>query len=336
MNIRPALAGLVLSVLLTPVAMAQSTNYPMTIENCGRMLRLDAAPQKVVSLGQAMHEILYALDLGDRMVGTAVWLGPVKEQYAAANAAVPRIADEAPSFESVISSKPTLVLSEFEWHVGPQGAVGTREQFADVGIQTYIAPMDCTRKDNSSGGNGRRVEPFTMDQVYQAITELSQIFDVQDRGKALVTGLREREALAVASVAKARDIPVLVWFTSPEMDMDASVAGTNGAPQYILSKLNARNVVTSDEEWPWVGWEVLAKSNPAVIVLAGMDRRFNVGDDPQKKIDFLTSDPVTSQMSAVKARQYFVMRAESMNPSMRTVDGIELLAEKMLDYGLAE
>lgn len=48
-----------------------------------------------------------------------------------------------------------------------------------------------------------------------------------------------------------------------------------------------------------------------------MDRRFNVGDDPQKKIDFLTSDPVASQMPAVKAGHYFTMRAESMNPSMR-------------------
>src|SRR5690606_18706400 len=160
-------------------------------------------------------------------------------------------------------------------------------------------PMDCTGKDNSSGGNGRRVRPFTMDQVYQALTEISQIFDVQDRGRALISELRAREAAAMARVAKGKDIPMLAWFTSPDMEMDASVAGRNGAPQYILSRLNARNVVTSEEEWPWVSWEEIAKSDPAVIVLAGMDRRFNVGDDPQKKIDFLTSDPVTSQIPAV-------------------------------------
>ncbi|TIU20006.1 MAG: ABC transporter substrate-binding protein, partial [Mesorhizobium sp.] len=248
------------SILLLPAAIAQPTNYPLTVENCGRILTFEAAPRKVVSLGQAMHEILYALKLGPRMTGTAVWLGPIKEEYAAMNATVPRIADEAPSFESVVASKPTLVLSEFEWHVGPQGAVGTREQFADVGIQTYIAPMDCTGKDNSSGGNGRRIKPFTMDQVYQAITELSQIFDIEDRGKVLIADLRAREARAQASVTKAKDVPVLVWFTSPEMDMDASVAGANGAPQYILSKLNARNVVISEKEWPWVSWEAIAKS----------------------------------------------------------------------------
>ena len=116
--------------------------------------------------------------------------------------------------------------------------------------------------------------------------------------------------------------------------MDASVAGSNGAPAYMLSKLHARNVV-SDDEWPWVGWETIAKAEPAVIVLAGMDRRFNPGDDPAAKEAFLTSDPVTRTMPAVAAGHYFVMRAEAMNPSMRTIDGIEQLPERMVAFGLA-
>lgn len=335
MKIRSMMAALALSALFAPAAMAEPTRYPLTIDNCGRSLTFEAAPQNVVSLGQAMHEILFALGLEGRMTGTAVWLGPVRQEFAQKNAAIPRIADEAPSLEGVVASRPSLVLSEFEWHVGPQGTVGTREQFADLGIQTYVAPMDCTGKDNASGGNGRRVEPFAMDQVYRAIAELSEIFDVQDRGEALIAELKAREAQAVARVAKARDVPVLFWFTSAEMKMDASVAGSNGAPHYILSKLNARNVVVSDDEWPWASWEAIAKADPAVIVLAGMDRRFNPGDDAENKIRFLTTDPVASQIPAVKAGHYLVMRAEAMNPSMRTIDGIELLADKMVAFGLA-
>ncbi|WP_394889794.1 hypothetical protein ACG873_31210 [Mesorhizobium sp. AaZ16] len=73
MNIRPTLAGLALSILMLPAAIAQPTNYPLTVENCGRILTFEAAPQKVVSLGQAIHEI-YALNLGPRITGTAVCL----------------------------------------------------------------------------------------------------------------------------------------------------------------------------------------------------------------------------------------------------------------------
>lgn len=336
MTLRPILAALLLAPLLAPAAGADPTTYPLTIENCGRTLTFDAPPEKVVSLGQAVHEILFALDLGDKIAGTAVWLGPLPPAYEAANAGIPRLADEAPSFEAVVGARPTLVLTEFEWHIGPQGAVATPEQFADLGIQTWRAPMDCTGKDNAIGGNGRRVEPFAMDQVYHAITDLAAIFDVQDRGEALIADLKAREAAAVARAAKARDVPVLFWFTSPEMEMDASVAGSNGAPAYMLASLAARNVIASDDEWPWVGWETIARAEPAVIVLAGMDRRFNQGDDPARKVEFLTTDPVASRIPAVAAGHYFVMRAEAMNPSMRTIDGIEQLADKMVEFWLAE
>lgn len=189
--------------------------------------------------------------------------------------------------------------------------------------------MDCTGKDNAIGGNGRRVQPFAMDQVYHAITDLAAIIDVQDRGAALISDLKAR-------AAQAKDVPALFWFTSPEIDMDSSVAGSNGAPAYMLARLGARNVITSDDEWPWVGWETIARANPGVIVLAGMDRRFNEGDDPARKIAFLTSAAVASRILAVAAGHYFVMRAEAMNPSMRTIDGIEQLADKIVEFGLAK
>lgn len=335
MSFRPALAALALAAM-PAAAVAEATSYPLVVENCGRTLTFDAAPERVVSLGQAMHEILFALGLEDRMAGTAVWLGSVPERFAAASAAVPRIADEAPGFESVVAARPELVLTEFEWHVGPNGVVGTNEQFGELGIPVYRAPMDCTGKDNSIGGNGVRVEPFTMDQVYHAISDIAAIFDVRAQGDALIAELRAREQAAIARVAEAQDVSVLFWFTSPELDMDASVAGTNGAPGYMISKLQARNVIVSEEEWPWVGWETIARADPAVIVLGDMDRRFNPGDDPAAKAAFLTSDPVTRGIPAVAEGRYFAMRAEAMNPSMRTIDGIEQLSDAIVAFGLTK
>lgn len=316
-------------------AYAQSTTYPLTLENCGMEITFDAAPTQIVSLGQAMHEIMFSLGLQDRITATAVWLGPVLEEFEEANAAIPMISMESPSFESVVAEAPQLVLSEFEWHIGALGAVGTREQFAELGIPTYIAPMDCVAKDNSAGGNGMRLEMFTMDLVYQAIADLAAIFDVQDRGTALIAELQTREAAAVESAASETDVPVLFWFNSQEVDGDASVAGRNGAPHYMLEVLGARNVIESDEEWPWVSWETIVRADPAVIVLADMERRFNPGDDPAARIEFLENDPVVSQLDAVQQGHYFLMRAEAMNPSIRTIGGIEQLATHIVEYGLA-
>jgi len=230
------------------------------------------------------------------------------------------------------------VAAEFEWHVGAQGSVGKREQFKDLGINTYLAPADCVAKVNTDGGDGVRGELFTMDLIYREIAELSEIFDVKDRGDALISALKKREADAVASIsgASGKNLPVVFWFSSKEVKGDAFIAGKNSAPAYILKTLGAKNVVTTEEEWPLVGWETIAQANPAVIVIATMDRRRYAADDPKVKVDFLENDPVTRELDAVKNKRFIMMDAQSMNPTIRTINGIEILAKGIAASGLAQ
>ena len=134
----------------------------------------------VEQIGQTQTEILYALGLGDRVVGTAVWFSPVAKPYDAVNAKVKRLADNDPSFEAVLAQEPDLVTAMFEWHVGPNGIVGKRDQFAKVKVPTYVSPTDCIGKDNSGPGDGVRTQMFSMELVYRNIREFGQIFDVAD------------------------------------------------------------------------------------------------------------------------------------------------------------
>ena len=315
-----------------------ATQYPLTVSNCGQEVIFKKAPEKIVSIGQGMTEVLFSLGLADKIAGTAVWVGPVLPQYAEANSRIKRLADNDPSFESVVGQEPDLVAAEFEWHVGEQGSVGKREQFADLGINTYVAPADCVAKINSDGGDGVRKELFTMDLIYQEIAELSEIFDVEDRGAALIADLKKRQAEAVASISGAtgKNLPVVFWFSSKEVKGDAFIAGKNSAPAYILKTIGARNVVTTEEEWPLVGWETIAQANPAVIVIATMDRRRYAADDPKVKIGFLERDPVTRELDAVKNKHFVMMDAQSMNPTIRTIDGIETLANGIRSFGLSQ
>lgn len=322
---------------LPATAFAASTSYPLTVENCGQKVTFDKAPGKIVSIGQGMTEVLYSLGLAEKVAGTAVWVGPVLPQYAEANAKIKRLADNDPSFESIVGLEPDLVAAEFEWHVGPMGSVAKREQFSDIGVNTYISPADCVAKTNLEGGDGVRKELFTMDLIYQEIAELAQIFDIQDRGTKLIADLKAREAAAVASIkgAEAKNLPIVFWFSSKEVKGEAYIAGKNSAPAYILKTLGAKNVVTTEEEWPMIGWETIVQADPAVIVIATMDRRRYAADDPAVKVSFLESDPVVSQLDAVKNKRFVMMDAQSMNPTIRTIDGIETLAKGIQSFGLA-
>lgn len=322
------MAALISATVFPILASAAPTQYPLTLQNCGMPLTFERAPERTVTIGQAGTEMLYELGLGDRLVGTSLWFNDVLPRFKAQNDKVERLADNEPSFESVIGKRPGLVAVQLEWMVGPQGVVGTREQFHDLKIPTYIMPSDCEGKDNLVGADGTRLEPFRIESIYKSVEQLAQIFDVQERGQALVAQLQERLKNALANVQRNhdKDVSAVFWFSSADLDIDPYVAGRKGIPDFMLKSLGMRNIIESDEEWPTVGWETIAKANPSILVIARMDRRRFPADDYRKKLEFLKADPVTRNMDAVKNDRIVIIDADGMQASLRLFTGIEELA----------
>jgi iron complex transport system substrate-binding protein len=334
----PRIATLITGLTLGAMAQAAPTVYPLTVENCGSSLTFQHAPTRTVTIGQAGTEMLYAMGLGDKVVGTSLWFNNVLDKYKAQNDKIERLADNEPSFESVIGKRPELVAVELEWMVGPQGAVGTREQFHELKIPTYLLPSDCEAKDNLVGADGTRLAPFRIETIYKSVSQLAQIFDVQERGQQLNDQLKASlaKSIATAQGKRLKDASALVWFSSAQMDIEPFVAGHKGIPDFMLDTLGVRNVVASDEEWPTVGWETIAKANPTFLVIARMDRRRFPADDYEKKLAFLRSDPVTRNMDAVKHNRIIILDAMAMQASLRMFDGIEQLATAINGYDLSQ
>ncbi|WP_435036288.1 ABC transporter substrate-binding protein [Pseudomonas neuropathica] len=334
----PRIATLITGLSLCAMAQAAPTAYPLTIENCGSTLTFQHAPKRTVTIGQAGTEMLYAMGLGDKVVGTSLWFNNVLDKYKAQNDKIERLADNEPSFESVIGKRPELVAVELEWMVGPQGAVGTREQFHELKIPTYLLPSDCEAKDNLVGADGTRLAPFRIETIYKSVSQLAQIFDVQERGQQLNDQLKASlaKSIVTAQGKQLKDASALVWFSSAQMDIEPFVAGHKGVPDFMLNTLGVRNVVESDEEWPTVGWETIAKANPTFLVIARMDRRRFPADDYEKKLAFLRSDPVTRNMDAVKHNRIIILDAMAMQASLRMFDGIEQLATALNGFDLSQ
>lgn len=330
--------AIVATLGLAPMAFA-GTQYPLKLTSCGHEVTIEKAPESVVSVGQSTTEILYMLGLSDKVAGTALWINPVLTEFAEADKTVERLSDNAPSFESVLAKKPELVVTPYEWMIGPQGAVGTREMFDDAKIASWIMPTECVGKDNTQSMDGARKILFDTALLYQGISELAEIFDVSDRGEKLIADLKAREEAAVEK-AKALDLPADVsgvfWYSSADIEIDPYVAGINGVPGWMLSKLGVKNVVTSEEEWPTVGWETIAKSNPTFIVAAEMNRRRFPADDIAVKREYLTSDPLAKEMEAVKKDRILTMEANAMDPSVRAIFALEKLSDALAGFGLAK
>ncbi|MEV0078934.1 ABC transporter substrate-binding protein [Nocardia neocaledoniensis] len=310
----------------TAAAGEGSTSYPLTLDNCGQRVTIDAPPQRVVSLDQGSTEILLSLGLGDRVVGTASWTDPVRENLAEANASVPRLADNAPTYEVVLGADPDFVTASFGRHF-KQGGVAERGRFAETGIESYLSPTDCDKGVSVNGG-GKRTAPVTMEAVYQEIRELASVFDVNARGAQLVDELRRREAAALAGIQKA-PVSMAFWFADTKSPY---VAGGLGSANMLATSVGATNVFAElTDDWPAVGWETLVDRNPDVLVLGDLLRNRFPGDRLADKTAFLESDPVTRDLEAVRAKRYLALHGAEMNPSIRAVDGLEKIAAGLRD-----
>ena len=337
-----ALGGALVASLLCTSVKAEPTSYPLTIENCGREVTFTKAPERAVALGQNTAEIMFMLGLEDRMAGTAFWPNQVLPELKDANDKVDVLSVEFPTLESILAKEPDFVAAMIVTLLGPDSKVAKREDFEKFDIPTYLSPSACTvdqDTDNSSSSSatsvyGVRKKLWSMDLMYEEIRDLARIFDVADRGDALIADLKAREAALRAEFPKRDDLTFLFWFSSPSPADDAYLTGGNGPSAFIADVLGGSNAVKTEAEWPALGWEGIMATNPTVIVAAQVDRKRWGLDEAKNKIEFLTSDPTVSQMDAVKAGRIAVISGAAMNPSVRTIYGAERLAEQLRTFDL--
>ncbi|MEU1349079.1 ABC transporter substrate-binding protein [Streptomyces sp. NPDC005795] len=305
--------------------------YPVTLKNCGRTVTVEAAPRRAVPVDQGSAEILLSLGLADRIAATATWTDPVLKGLEKANAGVPRISDNRPSSEKVLDQEPDFVSASFESTLA-KGGVAPREQFERLGVPTYVSPADCTAKDNSKDGDGVRTGALTMDSVYTEVREMAKVFGVPERGEKLVAELRARIRKATGGM-DASGASLMYWFANSEAPY---LAGCCGAPGIITRELGARNAFDdTHEEWPQINWETVADRNPDVLVIGDLTRKSQTAESAAKKIAFLESDPVTKNMDAVRHKRYVLLSGQAMNPTIRTVEGVERVAAGLRTFGLA-
>ncbi|MEO8095719.1 MAG: putative F420-0 ABC transporter substrate-binding protein, partial [Pseudolysinimonas sp.] len=222
---RPLLAPLAISLALlagcsatpAPAPTSPASNGPVDVQNCGTDVSFAAAPKRVVTIKSTSTEMLLALGLGDRIVGTAFQDGPVPDQWAAAAAGVPQFSDFMPSEEAVLELEPDLVYSGWESAFAADSA-GERSELASLGVASYVQPAAC----RSAQVPGK----LDFDEIFREIGEVADIFRVD--ATPLIT--EQRQQLA-AIVPDGRGLTAL-WYSS---GTDTPYVGAGiGAPELAL------------------------------------------------------------------------------------------------------
>ncbi|ERK06935.1 ABC transporter substrate-binding protein [Serratia fonticola] len=324
-----------LGMVLASASSALATTYPLTIENCGYKETFTKAPERVVALGQNTVEILLLLGLQDKIVASAFWPTKVLPQLAEQNEKIKTLTVEIPTLESILAQDPDFVPAQLPLLLGPESKVAKREDLATVGVNSYMSPGMCATKKDIGDMYGSRQKLWDMTFLYQEIADFAKIFNVEDRGQALIADFKQREADLRREFGKNnQDLSFVFWFSSSSPSSDAYVGGKNSASGFIANLLGGHNAITSETEWPTVGWESIIAANPNVIVVSSLDRNRWALDNAQEKIKFLKTDPAVSQLDAVKKGHIVVMDGQAMNPTIRTIYGAEQVGEQLRNLGL--
>ena len=111
------LAALAAGLFAVP---AMATDYPLSIDNCGVALTIEAAPQRVVAIKSTAAELLLSLGLEDKLVGLAFLDGPLPEALGGAD--IPVLSEKLPSQEVVLEVEPDFVYGGWESNFAADGA----------------------------------------------------------------------------------------------------------------------------------------------------------------------------------------------------------------------
>ncbi|MFC8190416.1 putative F420-0 ABC transporter substrate-binding protein [Cellulomonas sp. NPDC057328] len=299
----------------SPAATSSAAAYPVTVDNCGTEVTLDAPPERIVTIKSSTTEMVAALGLADRLVGTAFSDGPAPEPWADELADVPVLSDKVPGQEALLEVEPDLVYAGWESNFAPDAA-GDRAALAQLGIGTYVSPSACKAE-------GYQPDPLTFEAVFDEIRETGALLGAPEAAEDVVADQR-----ATLDAVEPLNGPTAVWWSS---GTDTPYVGAGiGAPQMMLGAAGLENVFADvHDTWSSVGWEQVVAADPDVLVL--VDSAWNSAD---KKRDLLAANPATAQLTAVREGRYVVVPFAASEAGVRNADTVADLVEQVRALGL--
>lgn len=311
-SIAAVVAAAALTVSLTACGTDDSEQAAgaVTLQNCGRTVSLAAPATRGITVNQGATESALAIGAEKGLVGTAYLDDQIAPQFKEAYDSVPVLAPKYPDLESVLAAKPDLVAASYS-SAFTDGGIGSRDEFAGLGIATYVSPFGCENKDD-------RPAP-SWDAIAGEASDYGVLFGRTDEADR--ENQRMRETLAELKTADAgRGTSVLWWDAGTETP---SVGAGDGGPQLIIDAVGATNIFAGlSGNWTDASWEQVVKADPDVIVL--IDALFSTAAD---KKAYLESDPALQSLTAVKNESYLVVPFSESTPGPRTIDGAVKLSQ---------
>jgi iron complex transport system substrate-binding protein len=289
-----ALFSLLLSACTSSPA-AEPTSPGAITDQAGRAVTLKGTPQRIVSLAPSNTEILFALGLGDKIMGVTDYCN-----YPPETKQKPSIGGfSTPNIEAVVAKTPDLVVA------------------ANIHVAKIVPQLE------ARGLTVIVLDPKNIGEVESAITLVGKVTGKNKEAQALTSSMEKRvkavtDETAGLTTAQKPSVCFIVWH-DPLM-----IAGSGTFYNELIEKSGGANIGHELTGYSKdFSLENLVMANPGVII-AGV----GMGDGGDKTYQFAKSEPRLKDAAAVKNnRVYAIDQDIAGRTGPRIIDALELFAK---------
>jgi ABC-type Fe3+-hydroxamate transport system substrate-binding protein len=261
--------------------------------------RQSGPPARIVSTSPSITETLFALDLGERVVGVSTFC-----RFPPEAAKLPKVGTFLkPDAESIAQLRPDLVfVHEME--------NGIDRRLASLRIPFVIV------------GHG----PLTA--VFSTIRQISTAARVPERGDRLVADIERRLAVIRKGALQTQPRVLFVIGRRPGMLADLVAVGPGSYVNDLIGLAGGRNVldIPGQPEYPRISMETVLRVDPDVIV-----DTVDMGDTEEERGEHAVTNArlwsAYPTLAAVKAGHLYAATTDALVvPGPRVVEAAEWLA----------
>jgi iron complex transport system substrate-binding protein len=259
-------------------------------DEIGRKLTIKDAPQRIVSLAPGITETLFALNLGDKVVGVTSfcdWPPEAKHK--------PQVGGFInPSIEKIVSLQPDLVIATADGN-----RKDTVQQLERVGLIVYVT------------------NPSDTKEILASILHIGEITSSEKNARSIVGRLRKR--LANVTAQTREKIKPRIFF---QIGLDPVITTGRGTLiNEVIGLAGGINIAGSDTaRYPRYSAEGIMAGAPDIILFAPMaqDREFAAVKNYWQKF---------KEIPAVKNNKIYPVETDLISrASPRIIDALEKMA----------
>ena len=285
---------IVLSLLITMSVGCSQPSLPATfVDDMGREVTINEIPQRIVSHVPSITETLFALGLGERVVGVSDYCDYPEEAKLK-----PSVGNYFnPSIESIVALEPDLVLTD-----GHSDSIKQLDELEPP--ITYIV-----------------IDPKDIDGIFKDLELLGKVTGTEREAEKLIEDMQDSIAHIIALVEGAPPVRVLYIIDATDPTLPWT-AGPGSFVDWLITMAGGENIA-AEAQGAWVQFSIeqIVSADPEIIILPA--KHGTAFTSPET----LKGNPAWREITAVKQGRIRIIDGDLVDRSgPRIVQGLEEMA----------